>query len=265
MTFKEMIAIFRSDDSRQLTPIRVEPVNRPLFQCDASGYGVPPSGGGAWENTVAGRTFNPPDEARTSPAEAGTPYPDVNDPARISGAAFFSPWGSQRRGPSVVILCRCAILGCLLSLAGCASQPAMVALQPVGPAPIKKTSSSNLGYLMVYSAWEDMALQYDDPDHHRDYTVISDKNQRLQRIRNQTGRYDSAPARVALAAGTYRVTAPSTGAIKVLIPVRIIAGRTTVVYLDGSAGPKDFPASGAKVVKLPDGQIVGWSSRPLGE
>jgi len=44
----------------------------------ASGYGVPPSGGGAWEYPVVGRIFNSPDHATAPPSKARTPYPNAN-------------------------------------------------------------------------------------------------------------------------------------------------------------------------------------------
>ncbi len=55
----------------------------------ASGHGVPPSGGGAWELPVVGRIFNSPDQAIALPAKAGTPYPDAKDHVRLEKLDAF--------------------------------------------------------------------------------------------------------------------------------------------------------------------------------
>jgi len=78
----------RRDLSAQLETLRAQPKRWTLAQPGelpsiASGYGVPPSGGGAWEVPTTERIFNPPDRAVAPPAKAGTPYPDASYPCDL--------------------------------------------------------------------------------------------------------------------------------------------------------------------------------------
>jgi hypothetical protein len=170
-----------------------------------------------------------------------------------------------------------AAAGSLIWLAGCASAPKVAIVEPVGPAPAKPTTVSGEGYLQVFSArqrgaefpeimmWEwDYPLQRDALNYglaHTDYIIRTEENRPLQYVRNATDMADPQPARVSLPPGRYKVEAEAeeTGGrtVKVLLPVLIEPGRTTVAHLSGNWQPKAH-FNEADVVRLPDGQIAGW-------
>jgi hypothetical protein len=73
-------------------------------------------------------------------------------------------------------------------------------------------------------------------------------------------RFDEGPIRLPLPPGSYHVTARSAHSGKVIIPVVIKERQTTFVYLDGSSHSGAPSASEVSAVKLPNGEIVGWSA-----
>jgi hypothetical protein len=146
-------------------------------------------------------------------------------------------------------------------LAGCATSHSGIVLDPVGPAPITHVTPATTGNLVVYSAAEvNASFNRRDPDRqvYSDYRILNPDGTLRERVHNDSGTLLQAPQAVALPAGTYRVVAQSNGYGTVTVPVTIAAGQNTEVHLDGdSTTANPDPAS---VVRLPDGEVVGWKS-----
>jgi hypothetical protein len=134
-----------------------------------------------------------------------------------------------------------------------------MAIQPVGPAPQEEVKNSADGYLVVYSAWGLVNENKAPVDHHSRYTIMSDDGKMNRVIINHVDRFDEGPIRVALTAGSYKVSALSAHSGRVIVPVIIAPQQTTYVYLDGQTRPKLAADQQADLVKLPDGQVVGWA------
>ena len=77
---------------------------------------------------------------------------------------------------------------------------------------------------------------------------------------NHVDRFDEGPIQLPLSPGAYHVSARSAHYGRVSVPVVIEPRRTTIVYLDGRAHPEETAAEKASAVRLPNGEIVGWSS-----
>jgi hypothetical protein len=152
-----------------------------------------------------------------------------------------------------------ALTAALALAPGCASEPTPVAVQAVGPAPREQTNTSQDGYLVVYSAWGLVNENKAPVDHHSRYTITSDDGKTNRVIINHVDRFDEGPIRVALAAGSYKVSALSAHSGRVIVPVIIAPQQTTYVYLDGQTRPHLASGQQADLVKLPDGQVVGWA------
>ncbi len=151
----------------------------------------------------------------------------------------------------------CAVL--LLLGAGCSSAPQPTTVERVGPAPRTSNIPENAGYLVVYSAWSNFVDQGSTP-HHSRYIVKADEGSMSHEVINHVDRFDEGPIQLPLAPGGYHVSARSAHYGRVDVPVVIEPGRTTIVYLDGRAHPEKTTAEKASAVRLPNGEIVGWSS-----
>ena len=147
----------------------------------------------------------------------------------------------------------------LFLLPACSFHPKQAVLQPVGPPPQLNAHSENTGYLVVYSAWS----HFVDPGstgHHSRYTLSADGGSLSKVIINHADRFDEGPLRVPLAPGQYHVSARSAHFGRVSVPVIIQARQTTYVYLDGASHLQLPSAQQTDAVRLPDGEIVGWSA-----
>lgn len=151
----------------------------------------------------------------------------------------------------------CAAL--LLLGAGCSSPPQPTIVDRVGPAPRTSTSPENAGYLVVYSAWSNFVDQ-GSTAHHSRYIVKADEGSMSREVINHVDRFDEGPIQLPLPPGAYHVSARSAHFGRVNVPVVIEPRRTTIVYLDGRAHPEEKTAETASAVRLPNGEIVGWSS-----
>ncbi len=150
-------------------------------------------------------------------------------------------------------------LAILFSLAACASRPQQAVVEPVGPAPRAESIPGSDGLLVVYSAWSNFV----DPGstaHHSRYTITSDDGKISREVINHVDRFDEGPIQLSLVPGTYHVKARSAHFGRVDVPVLIQQHQTTYVYLDGSARPDSRLSQQTSAVKLPDGEIVGWST-----
>ena len=156
-------------------------------------------------------------------------------------------------------LCFVVLCGATALLPACASHPAPVAVQAVGPAPREEANNTEDGYLMVYSAWGLVNENKAPVDHHSRYTIMSDDGKMNRVVLNHVDRFDEGPIRLPLKAGTYKVSALSAHSGRVIVPVIIEPQQTTYVYLDGKTRPKLADGQKADLVKLPDGQVVGWA------
>jgi hypothetical protein len=165
----------------------------------------------------------------------------------------------------------------LLGTAGCASSPQLSRLPGVGPTPATASANGSVGYLQVYSARERLPLNvngeafYWNGDYgrndfqfgtaHTGYSLYSRDGQLLVRVPNATGMNDADPTLVKLAPGDYRVKAEAADArgnvSKVMVPVCIEAGQTTLVHLDGQWIVRTTGADD-QWVRLAGGSVVGW-------
>ncbi len=147
-------------------------------------------------------------------------------------------------------------------LAGCASTPRGLVLEPVGPAPAGAVGGSGPGSLMVFSAL-DTAPDFNQSPYRQRYTDYriypAEGNHLLKAVHNDSGKLIDGPVRVELPAGNYHVSAKANGYGQVTVPVVIKAGQTTAVHLEGSHWwPRGSAIFDADPVRLPGGQIVGW-------
>jgi hypothetical protein len=146
----------------------------------------------------------------------------------------------------------------LLFVFGCSSPQQAPIAERVGPAPQAGPAHDDLGYLVVYSAWSNFV----DPGstgHHSRYVVRSDNTSVSREIINHVDRFDEGPIQLPLEPGAYHVRARSSHFGRVSVPVVIEPHRTTVVYLDGRHS-ETVAAEAKNAVRLPDGEIVGWSA-----
>jgi hypothetical protein len=151
--------------------------------------------------------------------------------------------------------------GSLILLSACSFHPTPTVLQPVGPAPLEtaKAKPGNQGYLVVFSAWSSF-VDVGSVGHHSRYNIASDDGKLTKEVLNYADRFDEGPIRLPLPPGSYHVTARSARFGRVVVPVIIQEHQTTYVYLDGSPHPEAPQTEKGNTVKLPNGQVVGWSA-----
>ncbi|MFO1475931.1 MAG: hypothetical protein U1F98_04685 [Verrucomicrobiota bacterium] len=150
-------------------------------------------------------------------------------------------------------------------MAGCASRAGVVLHQPVGPGhPQTASRSRRQGELIVYSAPEaaDPANAYQVS--HTSYKILAPDGKLLRRIDNRCGSFYSQPVTVDLAPGQYEIEAQAVNAGRVIVPVLIEDGRTTVVDLDETQFPQDVPKDSPDWVRLPNGIVIGAAAEPAG-
>jgi len=129
----------------------------------------------------------------------------------------------------------------------------------VGPAPTEGAKQEGQGYLVVYSAWSNFV----DPGsvgHHSRINLSAEDGSNSREILNYADRFDEGPIRIPLAPGAYRVRARSAHFGKLTVPVVIRPRQTTFVCLDGGSHADTPPPEVPEVVRLPNGEVVGWSA-----
>ncbi|HEY0341072.1 MAG TPA: hypothetical protein VGC34_09725 [Steroidobacteraceae bacterium] len=148
------------------------------------------------------------------------------------------------------------MLGALLA-ASCSTE--VTVSDTVGPA--RPLPRGDLGQLVVYSATRVGSGPLEDPDYfvHTDYTLI-DAAGAKRAVVNQEGVRGEDVRSLPLAPGRYHVRAAGSQGM-VVVPVLIVAGRTTMVDLDGSVLGRTDTRTG-DWVRLPDGQAIGWRPMP---
>lgn len=148
---------------------------------------------------------------------------------------------------------------CVAGLASCSFHPQQTVLPPVGPSPPAASSPEQNGYLLVYSAWSNFVDQ-GSTGHHSRYTIKSNDGKTSREVINHFDRFDEGPIRLSLAPGAYHIRARSARFGKVTVPVVIRPHQTTYVYLDGRTHKQAPAPEEADAVRLPDGEVVGWST-----
>ena len=156
-----------------------------------------------------------------------------------------------------------AMLGIGLLAGGCLTDGSQVTLAPVGPAPAAGPAATSAdGSLTVYSAFEVNAdFNRRDPSRpeYSDYRIYDMDGKLLKLVTNDTGITQESTATVGLPAGRYLVKARANGYGTLSVPVIIAAGRNTCVHLEGgSAGPDKSQFEATHVVRLPNGNVIGW-------
>jgi hypothetical protein len=152
------------------------------------------------------------------------------------------------------------LAGSLILTSGCTFNPEPLALPAVGPENSVGAKSASNGSLIVYSAWDALGNRYRRD--HSDYKILSADGALVRRVTNAICFGDDDPVRIDLPAGRYQVLAMSETAGKVVVPVQICVGQTTFVRLEGYDSLRRSLVGEKSVVKLPNGEIVGWAAAP---
>jgi len=126
-------------------------------------------------------------------------------------------------------------------------------------ASVPSPPSSRNGDLTVYSATYSPTLEQSKYSAHSDYTISTVDDHVIEHVTNATGSFGSRPASVSLPAGDYHVRAQYNGGRFVTFTVVIESDKATVVDLDGETLSQGRAAA-KEMVRLPDGQVVGWSA-----
>jgi hypothetical protein len=153
-----------------------------------------------------------------------------------------------------IVLTCCSLFG-VLTLTACASQP-LVIQEPIGPEPSGLSTYLPQGYLVIYTPTDtvdDGEINYYP---HTGYDVYTLDGKKIRAVLNHDSVHDEQPQRVALPVGTYKVKADC----RVVLTVVIKANKTTVVDLDDSSNIQAAKGTESKVVKTPDGEVVGWKA-----
>jgi hypothetical protein len=151
------------------------------------------------------------------------------------------------------------------SLSGCVIDKHGPVLATVGPQDQSAFVNSTNGALVVYSAY-DVNASFNNRDSsepvYSDYDIFSSNGNPLPRVHNNSGTLLQDPLAVELTPGKYNVLAFANGYVKkMLVPVIIEAGRTTIVHLEGGGfWPDESAFNQTNAVRLPDGVIVGWKA-----
>jgi hypothetical protein len=152
-------------------------------------------------------------------------------------------------------------------LAGCASEPHGLVLDPIGPPVPPSPGAGSNGTLVVFSAFDPQA-DFDDLPylrHYSDYKITDQDGKRLQRVHNAESASMEGPKQVQLPAGAYHVLARANVYGIVTVPVIIRAGQVTTVHLEGGASWQNrAQLTQSDPVRLPDGRIVGWRANSHG-
>lgn len=152
----------------------------------------------------------------------------------------------------------------LAAFAALCAAPALKAdtvLPEVGPKIMGYYNGPDLGSLRVYTATE----AYDDGQlnyyPHSSYTVYRPDGSVALYVRNHLGNNDEAPETIQLPAGKYKVKADSESDGRVIVPVVVKGGHTTVVSLEKGRESDRQDVAPQVAVKSPSGQVVGWRAQ----
>jgi hypothetical protein len=158
----------------------------------------------------------------------------------------------------ILVLAAAFLSGCVIAKSG-------PDLATVGPPDQPAFVNSTNGTLVVYSAY-DVNASFNNRDSHEpvysDYNILSSNGKPRLRVHNNSGTLLQDPLAVELTPGKYSVQAFANGYVrKVLVPVIVEAGRTTIIHLEGGGfWPDESTFNQTNAVRLPDGVIVGWKA-----
>ena len=147
--------------------------------------------------------------------------------------------------------------------AGCALRPVSID-NVIGPNPYLPPNPSGKGTLEVFTAKEMETQAWDGFENMRrtGYYIYDGTGKLIAHVGdNNLGKYDSTPASIALAPGSYKITALMAEYLGqwVSVPVRIESGMATQVHLDKDWSPPNSTA-GSNFVHAPGGGWIGWSA-----
>ena len=156
----------------------------------------------------------------------------------------------------------CLTIGVAPLLAACANPSQPLTTEPVGPVPSINSQSTresaSVGYLRVYTAREEVGDGYHDFRPYADYTILSSDGRVFRKVVNSVAYQSVGPANVELPTGTYTVVGEGEFYSSVQIPLVIKSGQVTLVHLDGGWTRPVANARARDLVKLPNGEVVGW-------
>jgi hypothetical protein len=141
---------------------------------------------------------------------------------------------------------------------GCASRSVTTATG--GPGPISPAAPVPKSRLQVFSDTE--THQSGDNTYyqlHTGYNIYDSTSKQVKYVSNHIGDMDECPSIVTITAGNYKVAARSLSYGRVIVPVVIQEGRTTVIHLDRDWKPAPETYSN-QLVRLPNGEAVGWNN-----
>jgi hypothetical protein len=176
-----------------------------------------------------------------------------------------------------------ALAGTTVWLAGCASAPRVVVVEPVGPAPTGLAQSVGDGSLAIYSARNPANVGVNAAEWrynndfgkneflyepaHTDYTIYTQNGEVFRHVRNALDPNDEAPTLVTLPAGSYKVEAEAlncdSSRVNVLMPVVIKPGQATIAHLEGDWNPPGQYRE-TELATLPCGRVIGWRAPEAG-
>jgi len=124
--------------------------------------------------------------------------------------------------------------------AGCRTSETPKMLSEQGPDPASAVPGSTHGTLVVFTAPNTHADPLAAPQRltYSDYHLQSGTGMDLGTIKNHSDSVWEGPAAITLPDGRYRITGRANGIGIVVVPIRVVAGRTTTIHLDvtSSAG-----------------------------
>jgi hypothetical protein len=176
-----------------------------------------------------------------------------------------------------------ALATTMIWLAGCASAPKVVVVEPIGPAPAAVAQAGGDGSLAIYSARTPAigdvnaeVWRYNNDfgrneflyePAHSDYTIYTQDGKLFKRVHNARDPNDQTPTLVTLPPGSYKVEAAALNCdsqrVNVLMFVVIKPGQATVAHLEGDWNP---PAQSrtTELATLPCGRVIGWRTQEAG-
>ena len=113
----------------------------------------------------------------------------------------------------------------------------------------------------MYTATQPIDVDFGQTFHpHQGYQIRDEAGHELRYVANHSSSIDETPDTVPLAPGRYVIVAESTRCGLVETPVVIAQGRATTVHLDANGWTP--AASEDRIVRLPNGEAVGWRGAP---
>ncbi len=152
------------------------------------------------------------------------------------------------------------LAGTAMLLTSCTSAP--ITVGPVGPHSGRADLGlGGTGRLIVHTATEEKRAGKDFVYYvHTEYVVRTQDDRMFKWVPNHAGNTDQSTQIVSLPTGIYEVVASSEGYGRIHVPVVIRAGQTTEVDLEGRWTERGNPTTDGDMVRLPNGQIIGWSA-----